>query len=195
MIQRLLLDHPAHRRRKLFRSTCAPVADDGRAARRSQAGACVVHAVVPGAVHDDRQLGDPPAPRRNLPAPLRPADAVTARLWAPASTRRGSTASPTFLDRALHRPRQARRRADRGHTATARPAYAATLGLADRERGVPLADNTIFRIYSMTKPLTSLAFMMLVEEGKVALDDPVHRYIPAWRTSASLPPAPGRRGS
>ena len=59
--------------------------------------------------------------------------------------------------------------------------YGATLGLADRERGVPIADDTIFRIYSMTKPLTSLAFMMLVEEGKVALDDPVHRYIPAWR--------------
>ena len=62
-----------------------------------------------------------------------------------------------------------------------REAYAATLGAADRERGTPMADDTIFRIYSMTKPLTSLAFMMLVEEGKVALDDPVHRYIPAWR--------------
>jgi CubicO group peptidase (beta-lactamase class C family) len=61
------------------------------------------------------------------------------------------------------------------------PAYAATLGLADRERGVALADDTIFRIYSMTKPLTSLALMMLVEEGKVALDDPVHRYIPGWK--------------
>ena len=33
----------------------------------------------------------------------------------------------------------------------------------------------------MTKPLTSVAFMMLVEEGRVALDDPVHRYIPQWR--------------
>lgn len=61
------------------------------------------------------------------------------------------------------------------------PAYAATLGLADRERGVAMADDTIFRIYSMTKPLTSVAFMMLVEEGRVALDDPVHRFIPAWR--------------
>ncbi len=60
-------------------------------------------------------------------------------------------------------------------------AYAATLGMADRERGVPVADDTIFRIYSMTKPLTSLAFMMLVEEGKVALDDPVHRFIPGWK--------------
>ena len=37
------------------------------------------------------------------------------------------------------------------------------------------------RIYSMTKPITSVAFMMLVEEGQVALDDPVHRFIPSWR--------------
>jgi CubicO group peptidase (beta-lactamase class C family) len=54
-------------------------------------------------------------------------------------------------------------------------------GMADVENGRPLADDTIFRIYSMTKPLTSVAFMMLVEEGLVALDDPVHRYIPEWR--------------
>ena len=53
-------------------------------------------------------------------------------------------------------------------------------GLADRERGIMLTSDTIFRIYSMTKPITSVAFMMLVEEGQVALDDPVHRYIPAW---------------
>ena len=33
----------------------------------------------------------------------------------------------------------------------------------------------------MTKPVTSVAFMMLVEEGLVSLDDPVHRFIPAWR--------------
>jgi CubicO group peptidase (beta-lactamase class C family) len=61
------------------------------------------------------------------------------------------------------------------------PAYSCVLGHADVERAVPLAADTIFRIYSMTKPLTSVAFMMLVEEGKVALDDPVHRYIPSWR--------------
>jgi len=54
------------------------------------------------------------------------------------------------------------------------------LGLADVERGRPLAEDTLFRIYSMTKPITSVAFMMLVEEGLVALDDPVHRFIPAW---------------
>jgi CubicO group peptidase (beta-lactamase class C family) len=55
-------------------------------------------------------------------------------------------------------------------------------GFADRERGTPLAEDTIFRIYSMTKPVTSVAFMMLVEEGKVALDDPVHKFIPEWKT-------------
>jgi len=58
--------------------------------------------------------------------------------------------------------------------------HESVLGLADRERGTALASDTIFRIYSMTKPITSVAFMMLVEEGLVALDDPVHRYIPAW---------------
>ncbi|WP_426399208.1 serine hydrolase domain-containing protein [Ralstonia sp. R-29] len=57
----------------------------------------------------------------------------------------------------------------------------AVQGWADRERQVPLAEDSIFRIYSMTKPITSVAFMMLVEECKVALDDPVSKYIPAWQ--------------
>jgi CubicO group peptidase (beta-lactamase class C family) len=46
------------------------------------------------------------------------------------------------------------------------------LGKASLETGAAIADDTIVRIYSMTKPITSVAFMMLVEEGKVALDDP-----------------------
>src|SRR5215475_5605268 len=54
-------------------------------------------------------------------------------------------------------------------------------GLADIERNVPVKDDTIFRIYSMTKPITSVAFMMLFEEGRVALDEPVHKYIPEWK--------------
>ena len=44
-------------------------------------------------------------------------------------------------------------------------AYHASLGLRDRERGVPIGDDTIFRIYSMTKPLTSIALMQLFERG------------------------------
>jgi len=54
-------------------------------------------------------------------------------------------------------------------------------GHADVAAGLPYAEDTIFRIYSMTKPVASVALMMLVEEGRVQLDDPVHRYIPAWK--------------
>ena len=59
--------------------------------------------------------------------------------------------------------------------------HESVLGWKDVERREPLAADTIFRIFSMTKPVISLAFMMLVEEGLVALDDPVARYIPAWK--------------
>jgi CubicO group peptidase (beta-lactamase class C family) len=59
--------------------------------------------------------------------------------------------------------------------------HRAVQGLADIERKIAMKDDTIFRIYSMTKPITSIAFMMLVEEGRVALDEPVHRYIPEWK--------------
>ena len=54
------------------------------------------------------------------------------------------------------------------------------LGQQDPERGVPLADDTVYRIYSMTKPITCVALMTLVEEGLIALDDPVTKHIPAW---------------
>ena len=55
------------------------------------------------------------------------------------------------------------------------------LGQQDPERGVALAEDTVFRIYSMTKPVTSVALMTLVEEGLIALDDPVARHIPEWK--------------
>ena len=59
--------------------------------------------------------------------------------------------------------------------------HSSVQGFADLERKAPMKDDTIFRIYSMTKPITSLAFMMLFEEGRVALDEPVHKYIPEWK--------------
>jgi len=59
--------------------------------------------------------------------------------------------------------------------------HSAVQGFADVERKAPVKDDTIFRIYSMTKPITSVAFMMLFEEGRVALDEPVHKYIPEWK--------------
>ncbi|HEV2532741.1 serine hydrolase domain-containing protein [Phenylobacterium sp.] len=55
------------------------------------------------------------------------------------------------------------------------------LGQQDPERGVPLADDTVYRIYSMTKPIACVALMTLVEEGLIALDEPVAKYIPAWK--------------
>jgi CubicO group peptidase (beta-lactamase class C family) len=60
-------------------------------------------------------------------------------------------------------------------------AYLTSLGHADRERGKPMADNTIFRIYSMTKPITSVALMTLYERGYFQLMDPVSRVLPGWR--------------
>jgi CubicO group peptidase (beta-lactamase class C family) len=59
--------------------------------------------------------------------------------------------------------------------------HSSVQGYADLERKVPVKDDTIFRIYSMTKPITSVAFMMLFEEGRVALDEPVAKYIPEWK--------------
>lgn len=55
------------------------------------------------------------------------------------------------------------------------------LGMRDVERQTPLTSDTVFRIYSMTKPVTSVALMSLVEEGAIALDDPVAKYIPSWK--------------
>ncbi|MGB8860185.1 MAG: serine hydrolase [Ilumatobacteraceae bacterium] len=60
-------------------------------------------------------------------------------------------------------------------------AYHASLGLRDRERGVAIGDDTIFRIYSMTKPITSIALMQLFEQGMFQLDDAVARFFPSWR--------------
>ncbi len=54
-------------------------------------------------------------------------------------------------------------------------------GHMDLERDKPMREDAIFRIYSMSKPITAVALMMLVEEGLIGLDDVVHSYIPAWK--------------
>ena len=53
-------------------------------------------------------------------------------------------------------------------------------GHMDIERGRKMREDAIFRIYSMSKPITAVALMMLVEEGLIGLDDAVHTHIPAW---------------
>ena len=54
-------------------------------------------------------------------------------------------------------------------------------GMQNIEEGNPMEYNTIFRLASMTKPITSVAVMMLVEEGKLQLDDPVEKFIPSFK--------------
>ena len=59
-------------------------------------------------------------------------------------------------------------------------AYAHCAGLRDRERQLPMTPDTLFRIYSMTKPVVSVALMTLWERGLFALDDPVRRFVPEF---------------
>ena len=59
-------------------------------------------------------------------------------------------------------------------------AFAEVVGKSDLARNKPMRADTIFRIYSMTKPLTSVAIMMLYEEGRFQLDDPISKFIPAF---------------
>src|ERR1700743_511820 len=56
-----------------------------------------------------------------------------------------------------------------------------TCGMADIKREVRVAPNPIYRFYSMTKPLTSTAIMMLYEEGHFQLDDPISRFLPCFK--------------
>ncbi|MCY4538536.1 MAG: serine hydrolase [Chloroflexi bacterium] len=60
-------------------------------------------------------------------------------------------------------------------------AYLHRYGLRDVEAGLPVEEDTIFRIYSMTKPITSVGVMMLYECGLLQLDDPVSEFIPGFR--------------
>lgn len=61
-----------------------------------------------------------------------------------------------------------------------KPVYLKSLGVRDTVSRRPMTPDTIFRLYSMSKPITSTATMMLVEAGKLRLDDPLAKYIPAF---------------
>ena len=67
-----------------------------------------------------------------------------------------------------------------------RVAYVQGYGLADRDAGVPVTTDTMFRWASVSKPLTAIAAMQLVEQGKLKLDDDVRQYVPEF-------PDPGQR--
>jgi CubicO group peptidase (beta-lactamase class C family) len=61
-----------------------------------------------------------------------------------------------------------------------RPVYLKTFGMRDVTTGLPMTPDTIFAIHSMTKPITSVAAMMLVDAGKLSVDDPIAKYIPSF---------------
>ena len=74
-----------------------------------------------------------------------------------------------------------------------KPLIEITTGFADIESGKPIARDAIFRLYSMSKPITTVAILQLAEAGKLALDDPIGVYLPeladlqVWDGTASHP--------
>lgn len=76
-----------------------------------------------------------------------------------------------------------------------REAYFNTYGYADRENGIPMRRDTIIRLFSMTKPITAAAVMILAERGEIDLRDPVSKYLPyfagqkVYHTGGTLVPA------
>src|SRR5690349_4939834 len=75
-------------------------------------------------------------------------------------------------------------------TRDGKPAYERAFGWSDKEAGRRMTTDTIFRIASQSKAITSTAILSLVEEGKIALGDPAGRYVPGFmKTSVALPDA------
>jgi CubicO group peptidase (beta-lactamase class C family) len=72
--------------------------------------------------------------------------------------------------------------------------YQTSLGVIDLETKKPVTPETMWRVASMTKPVTSVALMMMIEEGKVHLNDPVSRYIPEFKNLKVAVATPGGRG-
>lgn len=59
--------------------------------------------------------------------------------------------------------------------------YQKSFGMQDKDKHVPMATDSIFRVYSMTKPVVTVAAMVLVEEGKLSLDEPISKYLPEFK--------------
>ena len=76
-----------------------------------------------------------------------------------------------------------------------RPVYFESFGVRDVESRRPMTPDTIFRLYSMSKPITSVAAMMLVEDGRLALDDPLAKYIPAFADAKVALEKPAESGT
>src|SRR5215472_6105591 len=75
-----------------------------------------------------------------------------------------------------------------------KPVFFESFGVRDVATKAPMSEDTIFRLYSMSKPVTSVAAMMLVDDGKLALDDPLSKYIPAFANLKVGVEKPGEDG-
>ena len=76
--------------------------------------------------------------------------------------------------------------------------YHEAFGSMDLEAKKPMVKDGIFAIMSMTKPVIGVATLMMMEEGKVRLQDPISKFIPEWKNmtvAVALPAAPGARGA
>ena len=126
----------------------------------------------------------------------------------PAASRAAATRHGFSAERLARVDSALQRYVDRGEIAGAvalvlrdgEPVYEHSVGWADREAGRRMSTDAIFRIASQTKALTSVAIMILLEEGRLALDDPASRFIPAFarttvatRTDTGRAVAPARR--
>ena len=75
-----------------------------------------------------------------------------------------------------------------------KPVYERAVGWSDKEAGRRMTTDTIFRIASQTKAITSVAILSLMEEGKIGLNDPVSRFIPTFaKTTVAVGRRRGRR--
>jgi CubicO group peptidase (beta-lactamase class C family) len=134
---------------------------------------------------------------------------LTVVLTVPATTASTPTAKPEDVGLSAERLQRVIQMIDR-HIAAGDLAGAVTIvarkgkvvhhsarGVMDLQSKQPMANDSMFRIASMTKPVVGVAIMMLVEEGKVHLNDPIARYIPQFRDMkvAVARPAAGGRGA
>jgi CubicO group peptidase (beta-lactamase class C family) len=134
---------------------------------------------------------------------------LTVVLTVPATTASTPTAKPEDVGLSSERLQRVTQMIDR-HIAAGDIAGAVTIvarkgkvvhhsarGVMDLQSRQPMANGSMFRIASMTKPVVGVAIMMLVEEGKVHLNDPIARYIPQFRDMrvAVARPAAGGRGA
>jgi CubicO group peptidase (beta-lactamase class C family) len=129
------------------------------------------------------------------PAAQRRADQESGRAVTSAPAGRGSGAGALAAERLSHADALLQRYVDENRIAGAvalvlrngQPVYERAVGWSDKEAGRRMTSDTIFRIASQTKAITSVGVLTLLEEGKIGLNDPVSRFIPAYaRTMVSV---------